>query len=111
MSSFLGCYRKWNERLFREVYKAYKEGRNPTDPSKVWYQGEIGFFDFYIIPLANKLKDCGVFGVSSDEYLYYASNNRAEWVSRGEELVANVVKSLEEEYKDSSSRINDETSS
>ena len=28
---------------------------------------EIGFFDFYIIPLAKKLKDCGVFGVSSDE--------------------------------------------
>ena len=23
----------------------------------------------YIIPLAKKLKDCGVFGVSSDEYL------------------------------------------
>jgi hypothetical protein len=28
---------------------------------------EIGFFDFYIIPLAKKLKECGVFGVSSDE--------------------------------------------
>jgi hypothetical protein len=33
----------------------------------VWYKGEIGFLDFYIIPLAKKLKDCGVFGVSSDE--------------------------------------------
>jgi hypothetical protein len=30
-------------------------------------EGEIGFFDFYIIPLAKKLKECGVFGVSSDE--------------------------------------------
>jgi hypothetical protein len=29
------------------------------------YDGEIGFFDFYIIPLARKLKECGVFGVSS----------------------------------------------
>jgi hypothetical protein len=38
-----------------------------ADPSENWYQGEIGF-DFYIIPVA-KLKDCGVFGVSSDEEL------------------------------------------
>jgi hypothetical protein len=45
-----------------------------ADPSENWYQGEIGF-DFYIIPLA-KLKDCGVFGVSSDEYLNYALKNR-----------------------------------
>jgi len=40
------------------------------------YKGEIGFFDFYIIPLAKKLKECGVFGVSSDEYLNYATKNR-----------------------------------
>lgn len=32
-----------------------------------------GFFDFYIIPLAKKLKDCGVFEVSSDEYLNSAN--------------------------------------
>ena len=49
------------------MYTAYLEGRAEKDPSEFWYQGEIGFFDFYIIPLAKKLKDCGVFGVSSDE--------------------------------------------
>ena len=86
-------YRKWNERLFAEMYKAYKEGRMDKDPAENWYQGkhsnrisrlncwlilshrhslfsgEIGFFDFYIIPLAKKLADCGVFGVSSFQYL------------------------------------------
>ena len=69
-------YRKWNERFFMECYQAYKTGRSETDPSTNWYQGEIGFFDFYIIPLAKKLKNCGVFGVSSAEYLNYALNNR-----------------------------------
>jgi hypothetical protein len=44
--------------------------------SATWYEGELGFFDFYIIPLAKKLKDCGVFGVSSGEYLGYAMTNR-----------------------------------
>lgn len=31
---------------------------------------------FYIIPLAKKLKECQVFGVSSDEYRNYAEKNR-----------------------------------
>jgi 3'5'-cyclic nucleotide phosphodiesterase/Adenylate and Guanylate cyclase catalytic domain len=69
-------YCKWNEMLFHEMYRAYKEGRAEKDPSEFWYKGEISFFDFYIIPLAKKLKDCGVFGVSSDEYLTYAVSNK-----------------------------------
>ena len=60
-------YQKWNRCLFREMYCAYKEGRLAKDPTSFWYKGEIGFFDNYIIPLAKKLKECGVFGVSSDE--------------------------------------------
>ena len=47
------------------------------------YQGEIGFFDFYIIPLAQKLMECGVFGVSGDEFLNYARANRREWEIKG----------------------------
>lgn len=65
-------YRKWNERLFQECYEAYLNGRAQKDPSEGWYEGELGFFDFYIIPLAKKLEECGVFGVSSDECLNYA---------------------------------------
>lgn len=75
-------YRQWNARLFQELYAAYKAGRASKDPSEFWYQGEIGFFDFYIIPLAKKLADCGVFGVSSDEYLNYAVKNRNEWEAK-----------------------------
>jgi len=87
-------YRKWNERLFQEMYKAYKEGRSNKDPSENWYKGEIGFFDFYIIPLAKKLKECGVFGVSSDEYLNYAMQNRKEWEARGTEVVEEMVEKV-----------------
>jgi 3'5'-cyclic nucleotide phosphodiesterase len=84
-------FRKWNQRLFEEMHAAYRAGRAAKDPSEFWYQGEIGFFDFYIIPLAKKLKDCGVFGVSSDEFLNYAMKNREEWESRGQEIVAEMV--------------------
>merc|ERR1711976_725100 len=80
-------YRKWNENFFMECYRAYVDGRMEKDPSENWYKGEIGFFDFYVIPLAKKLKDCGVFGVSSDEYLAYAQQNRKEWEDKGQNLV------------------------
>ena len=84
-------FRKWNERLFREMYQAYIDGRSERDPSEGWYQGELGFFDYYIIPLAKKLETCGVFGVSSHEYLNYAQNNRREWESKGEQLVKDYL--------------------
>jgi 3'5'-cyclic nucleotide phosphodiesterase len=80
-------YQKWNQRLFDEMMMAYKNGRSDKDPSLGWYQGELWFFDNYVIPLAKKLKDCGVFGVSSDEYLNYATHNRDEWASKGMDVV------------------------
>jgi hypothetical protein len=67
-------------------------GRADQDPSMNWYHGEIGFFDYYVIPLAKKLKECGVFGVSSDEYLNYALQNREEWVTRGEEIINDMMR-------------------
>ena len=87
-------YRKWNERLFEELHHAYVSGRSESDPREFWYEGELKFFDYYIIPLAKKLSDCGVFGVSSDEYLNYALRNREEWERRGKEVVADIVDRL-----------------
>lgn len=66
-------------------------GANPGD---FWYQGELGFFDNYVIPLAKKLKDCSVFGVSSDEYLNYAERNRAEWEECGKEIVEEMMERI-----------------
>jgi hypothetical protein len=94
-------YQKWNERLYQELYFAYLAGRMEKDPTVGWYNGEIWFFDNYIIPLASKLKDCGVFGVSSDEYIHYACQNRHEWETKGHRIVeemkerADAVKSKE----------------
>lgn len=90
-------YIKWNEKLFHEMYKAFQEGRAEKDPSENWYQGELGFFDFYIIPLAKKLKDCGVFGVASDEYLNYAEANREEWERKGNDMIKKYLYSYQKE--------------
>jgi hypothetical protein len=89
-------YIKWNERLFHEMYGAFLENRSGMDPSKNWYKGELWFFDNYITPLAHCLKECGVFGVSGDEYLNYAIQNRVEWESEGQ----SVIDTWLEYYKD-----------
>jgi hypothetical protein len=75
---------------------AYRAGRSDKDLSESWYQGELGFFDNYIIPLANKLKECGVFGVSSDEYLNYATENRREWETKGKDVVEQFIKEFDQ---------------
>lgn len=92
-------YQKWNERLFQELYFAFRDGRMDKDPSLGWYGGEIWFFDNYIIPLAHKLKDCGVFGVSSDEYLHYATQNRREWEAKGHSILEEMVSRAAARYK------------
>lgn len=87
MMQHFQTYLKWNERLFEEHVDAFQCGRLEKDPSLGWYAGELSFFDNYVIPLAKKLKDCAVFGVSSDEYLQFAEANRKEWESRGRDIV------------------------
>jgi hypothetical protein len=98
-------YQKWNARLFQEMYSAFLSGRCDNDPSEGWYQGEIGFFDHYIIPLAMKLKECGVFGVSSDEYLSYATNNRREWETKGNAIVVSLVEKCHAKHLDTERKL------
>ena len=97
-------YRRFNSKLFEEIAVAYKEGRCAANPAEFWYQGELKFFDNYVIPLAQKLRDCNIFGVSSDECLNYAMRNRAEWAAVGQAVVAEYVQALaeaENKYKPS----------
>ncbi|CAJ1948357.1 unnamed protein product [Cylindrotheca closterium] len=84
-------YRRWNERLFQEMHNAFAEGKISGDPSKNWYLGEIGFFDQYLIPMANKLKECGVFGASGHEYVSYVLKNKRDWEMKGQQAVQEMI--------------------
>lgn len=88
-------FKKWNQKFFEECYNAWKAGRAGEDPCLVWYESEIAFFDFYVIPLAKKLHRCGVFGVSGQEYLNYAVSNREEWKRTGKEIVKDFLRAVE----------------
>jgi hypothetical protein len=85
-------YKKWNYRLLRETHQAFMAGRAEKDPTEGWYNGEFGFFDFYIIPLAKKLDKCGI---DSTPYVENATNNRKMWEEVGEELVSRFIKEQE----------------
>ncbi|CAJ1963470.1 unnamed protein product [Cylindrotheca closterium] len=92
-------YKRWNEMLFQEMCTAHAEGRGlEKDPSEGWYQGELWFFDNYVIPLAKKLDDCGVFGVSSDECLNYAMENRKEWEEKGKSIVEEMKANFRQKH-------------
>ena len=49
--------------------------------------------------MAKKLSQCGVFGVSSDEYLNYAESNRNEWEARGKEVVRELAIRAQQNYE------------
>ena len=85
-------YKKWNERLFAEHHAAFLQGRAGTDPVEYWFDGELEFFDSIVIPLAEKLSTCGVFGSLGAECLTYAVNNRQEWQDSGRQLVEQMMK-------------------
>ena len=97
-------YKKWNKRLYNELSKGYREGRGASDPRDGWYKGEIGFFDFYIIPLAKKLKECGVFGSATREYLEYAQENRRKWEDEGMEIARKMVAEKDEQVAEQTAK-------
>lgn len=92
-------YKRWNRRLYKEMYIAYKSGRAGTDPTDTWYKGEFGFFDFYVMPLARKLKSCGVFDKVCDDWLNNAITNRKQWEAEGEALVAGFLEEMKPKPK------------
>ena len=85
------------------MHEAYASGKVAADPANNWYEGELGFFDFYLIPLAMKLKECGIFGKSGSEYISYVLKNKKEWERKGAEVVHEMVllyKDAEEDDED-----------
>jgi class 3 adenylate cyclase len=99
-------YQKFNARLFEERYLAWIQGvPGANDPAAGWYEGEIWFLENYIIPLAQKLNECGVFGVSYQESLNYAQQNRLEWERKGKEVVRRLSELCASKYNSETVRL------
>lgn len=101
-------YRRWNTRLFEEMSQSYLMNRAAFNPADTWLKGEAGFFDFYVIPLATKMRDSGVFGSSGDQYLKGAKSNRNEWESSGQREVDTMISEFQTSNRSSCSEVSDD---
>jgi hypothetical protein len=79
---------------------AFRNGRSSFDPSSNWYQGEIGFFDHYVIPLAKKMKEAGVFGSAGAPYLAFATSNKEMWEASGPQAVEVLIEETKAMFDD-----------
>lgn len=78
-----GIFLKWNQRLFNELRAAFLSGRG-LDCTGDWYADQIRFLDSYVIPLANRIKDCGVLGQFGFVLVSNAIQNRIRWTVEGQ---------------------------
>lgn len=76
---------KWNKNLYDELWAANVANRG-FDPSTNWYEGQISFFDNYVIPLCTRINECGLFGVEGASFLHNAMKNKERWRIEGEKL-------------------------
>jgi hypothetical protein len=88
-------YKKWSMRQYQEALEAFKSGRTESLPTNSWHQAELSLFDDHVIPLAERLKKCGVFGDASDECLHFALENRARLALEGKQIVGAMTANFE----------------
>jgi len=90
---------KWNFRLYKEISACHTNGMC-DDPSDSWFEGQIGFFEHYIIPLA---KRTGIFFSDSfgSELVRLAEINLELWKEHGkmatDSMITGVKNDQEEE--------------
>jgi len=83
---------KWSNRLFLELKKAFVQGRG-DDPQGGWFTNQIGFIEAYLLPLARKLDDTGVFGdVRGSIFAQIVEESKDRWMREGASLTANIIR-------------------
>lgn len=90
-------YCTWNQRLFFEMTAAWQYGRSENEPGADWYNGEIGFFKGWVVPLAEKLKSLGIFGDLGEMFLLHATTNLRRWEKEGVGRVRSMEVAFEED--------------
>lgn len=89
---------KWSNRLYMELRKAYHANRG-MDPKPKWFENQIGFLESYLLPLAHKLEDTGVFGETAGAlFSKIVESNRDNWLTDGYDVTQEIIQLGAEEY-------------
>ncbi|CAJ1969922.1 unnamed protein product [Cylindrotheca closterium] len=101
---------KWSNKLYLELRKAHAMGRG-ADPTDGWYNNQIGFLEAYLLPLARRLDDTGVFGTERGGiFANIVMANRERWGVEGVSLTANVIRKGSEQFPEDESEWGDDWS-
>ena len=88
----------WSGRLYLELRKAYVEERG-MDPETRWYENQIGFLESYLLPLARRLEDTGVFGDEMGQlFATIVESNRDQWIQEGQDVTEAIIEQGAEEF-------------
>jgi len=82
---------KWSSRLYREQ-KASAVVARGDDPEASWFEGQIVFMDIYIMPLAKKLAEPGIFDDETGRlFAQCVQDNRTRWLIEGRQKTDNLI--------------------
>lgn len=88
---------KWSTRLYKELMNGFVLNRG-ENPSVGWYENQIKFLDFYILPLAKNLGVMGVFEESvGGMFAKCVKSNLARWIEEGARATDLMIKEEQEE--------------
>lgn len=90
---------KWSTRLYKELKNGHLANRG-EDPNADWFDNQIKFVDFYILPLAKNLGMMGVFEEDVGKmFVRVVKSNLAKWIEEGERVTELMMKEYETERK------------
>lgn len=83
---------KWSNRLYMELRRAHVTQRG-SDPQVNWYHNQIGFLESYLLPLARRLEDTGVYGDDEmgQSFTTIVESNRDQWLLHGYEVSQKII--------------------
>lgn len=81
---------KWAGRLYNELRKAFLEGRG-ADPKPNWYENQIGFLNFYLAPLSQRLDSTGAYGPLGAMFGEVVESNRDRWILEGAKSTNKII--------------------
>lgn len=83
--------KKWSTRLFFELMASFSVGRG-EDPQPKWYENQTAFLESYILPLARRLDDTGVFGNKIGAmFAEVVEENMDRWVTEGSIVTSQII--------------------
>lgn len=85
----------WSNRLYMELRKAYSEHRG-IDAQPRWFENQIGFLESYLLPLAHRLEDTGVF--PKMDFARIVEDSRDRWLTEGYDEVQKIIEEGEKTF-------------